>query len=1123
MNLTAKKRTSLKLSLCFIFLVFMYLSCTSKKDNDNIEQRTLEKMFSTLTSEETGIDFINVVENQKNFNIFKYRNFYNGGGVAIGDINNDDLPDIYLTANMGANKLYLNKGGFKFEDISEKAGVTGNKPWSTGVTMADINADGLLDIYVSNAGNMEGNNHDNDLYINNGDLTFTESANEYNLAKTGFSTHASFFDYDKDGDLDAYILNNSNIPVSSLGYAEQREVRAQDWEGVPDIFKGVGDMLLRNDDGKFVDVSEKAGIYGSLIGFGLGIMISDINNDLYPDIYVSNDFYERDYLYLNNQDGTFTEDIKNWTSHLCLSAMGVDLADINNDGLQDIFITDMLPEGDQRVKSVMEFDGYNVFELKQSKDFYQQYIQNTLQLNNGNGSFSEVAYHSGVAKTDWSWAGLLFDMDNDGLRDIYVTNGINHDLTDLDFVDFFANEIMQKMALTGRKESIDSIINKMPVAPQPNYTYKNNGDITFKNVSEDWGLGLPSMSNGAAYGDLDNDGDLDLIVNNVNMQAFIYQNNTDKLTDHNYIKLKLQGSSPNKFAIGASISMYYQDNVVFQELIPSRGFQSSMDYIMTIGLGMTDKIDSLRVIWPDGSTQKLTDLEVNKRLTLKHSDARETFVPRKKEIKKTLLTEVRQDYLTPHKENNYQDFDYEGLISKLISQEGPALAVADVDNDGNEDVFVGGAVGQPGMLYLQKSSGNLGPVGQDGFQLDSNFEDTAAAFLDADTDGDLDLMVGSGGNQVGEENSYGIRLYLNDGSGSFTKSQQNLPSTYKNIAVISPYDFDQDGDIDVFVGSRSVVGTYGVDPNHLFLENNGDGTFIDSTEKLAYTLKNAGMITDAKWEDIDGDGKKDLITVSDWGTPNIYKNSGRRLAKLPSSLDSLGGWWNTVEAADLDKDGDFDLILGNQGSNVPYKASKESPMKLWINDYDNNGTLEQIVSRNYDGKDYPLHQKQEMTEQIVSLKKQNLKASEYAKKTVGELFPAEVFENTIVKEANTMQSVIAINEGGGKFTIKNLPSRVQLSCVCGITCTDVDKDGNLDLVMGGNNYEFKPQYSRLDASYGNVLLGDGKMNFELQAFETSGFFVKGEIKHLKKFKDKEGKNYIIAAINDNKPKIFALQ
>ncbi len=1102
--------------------VLLLGSCSQKKQVDTVGEPKEEALFSLLASEKTGIDFVNKVVNQKNFNIFKYRNFYNGGGVAIGDINNDGLADIYLTGNMVPNKLYLNKGGLQFEDISEKAGVQGNKPWSTGVTMVDINNDGLLDLYVSNAGNMEGNNHDNDLYINNGDLTFTEMAAEYNLAKTGFSTHATFFDYDKDGDLDAYILNNSNVPVSSLGYAEQREVRAQDWAGVPDIFKGVGDMLLRNDNGKFVDVSEKAGIYGSLIGFGLGVMVSDINGDLYPDIYVSNDFYERDYLYINQKDGTFKEEIEEWTSHLSLSAMGIDMADINNDGYADIFITDMLPEGDQRVKSVMEFEGYNVFKLKQSKDFYQQYIQNTLQLNNGNNTFSEVAYYSGVAKTDWSWAGLLFDMDNDGLKDIYITNGINHDLTDLDFVDFFANEIIQEMALTGEKQSIDSIIAKMPIAPQPNYAYRNKGDITFSNETENWGLDLPSMSNGAAYGDLDNDGDLDIVVNNVNMEAFVYENHSEKKSGNNYLKLKFEGKDGNRFAIGTAVKLYFDDQVIVQELMPSRGFQSSVDYIMTIGLGKNTAIDSLRVIWPDDSTQKFNNIKTNQFLTLKNSEAQEIFIPNNKSIANPLLKELSNSKLLVHKENNYNDFDYEGLISKMLSQEGPALAVADVNGDGNEDIFIGGGANQAGVLYLHKGNGKLTATLQKAFEKDMALEDTAAAFLDVDNDGDMDLMVGNGGNQVGDEKLYRARLYINNGQGGFEASSEILPSTYKNISVIAPQDFDNDGDMDVFIGSRSVVGNYGLDPDHLFLENKGDGTFADATERLAYDTKQAGMVTDAIWVDMDGDKKKDLITVADWGRPVIYKNSGKRMSKMNTALDSLTGWWNVVSAEDLDNDGDYDLILGNQGNNVPYSCSRENPMKLWVNDFDNNGTIEQITTRNFQGKDYPIHQKKELTTQMVALKKQNLKASEYAKKTIGELFSGETFDKSIVKEGTIQESVIAINEGGGQFTIKKLPGRVQLSCVCGITCADVNGDGYLDLIMGGNNFEFKPQYSRLDANFGSILLGNEKLDFEWQNYDESGFLIKEEVKHIERFQDSKGKRFVIAAINDNKPKVFAL-
>ncbi len=1115
-----KRKASINALVGFAMLCF--LSCDSKETSKEESSSEVPKLFSLLPASETGLAFSNDIENQKNFNIFKYRNFYNGGGVAIGDINNDGLSDVYLTANMGPNKLFLNKGNFQFEDITEKAGVQGNKPWSTGVMMVDINADGLLDIYVSNAGNMEGNNHDNDLYINNGDLTFTEKAQEYNLANTGFSTHATFFDYDKDGDLDAYILNNSNIPVSSLGYAAQREVRAQDWENVPHIFRGVGDLLMRNDGDTFTDVSEEAGIYGSLIGFGLGVMITDINNDLYPDIYVSNDFYERDYLYINNQDGTFSEEIKKWTSHLCLSAMGVDMADINNDGLQDIFITDMLPEAEQRVKSVMEFDGYDVFSLKQEKDFYQQYIQNTLQINNGNGSFSEIAYHSGVEATDWSWAGLIFDMDNDGYRDIYVTNGINHDLTDLDFVDFFANEIVQKLALTGKKTAIDSIIEKMPVKPLPNYAFKNNHDFTFDNASEEWGLALPSKSNGVAYGDLDNDGDLDLIVNNVNMDAFVYKNNSETLSQNNFLKLSFQGEGKNPFAIGATVKLYLKDQVIMQEMIPSRGFQSSMEYGMTIGLGKHTQIDSLRVIWPNNRTSLINNIAANQTLTLKQEEATVSYSIPKSNNAEPLLKEVKSGTLEAHKENKYNDFDYEGLIAKKLSQEGPALAVGDVNGDGHEDVFIGGAKGQAANLYLHTGNGNLRATNLTIFKSDQQFEDTAASFFDADGDNDLDLMVGSGGNQVGDQRSYVPRLYLNDGKGNFSRASQSLPATFHNISVIAPNDFDGDGDIDVFVGSRSVVGVYGVNPEHLFLLNDGQGNFTDATERLAYKIKDAGMITDAKWVDMDNDGKEDLVISSEWDSPKVYKNSGRRLSKKTSSLDSLFGWWNTFQYADIDNDGDHDLIFGNEGTNIHYQPEESKPMKLWINDFDNNGTIEQITTIHENGKDYPLHQKKELTAQLVSLKKQNLKASDYAKRAIDELFPPEVLSQSIVKEVRSATSVVAINEGNLQFTIKALPQRVQWSCVCGIMCTDVNQDGNLDLIMGGNNFEFKPQYSRLDASYGNVLLGDGKANFDWQAYDRSGFFVRDEIKYLSTFKDQKGKRFVIAAVNNGQPKIFAL-
>ena len=734
-------------TLLTLSIVILLFSCTSSEQKQ--EQNTL---FELLNAEQTGLSFVNEVYNQKDFNIFKYRNFYNGGGVAIGDINNDSLPDIYLTANMGENKLFLNKGNLVFEDITESAGVKGFKPWSTGVVMADINADGLLDIYVSNAGNLEGNNHDNDLYINNGDLTFTESAKKFNLSETGFSTHASFFDYDLDGDLDAYILNNSNIPVSSLGYAAQREVRAQDWEGVPHIFKGVGDMLLRNDGGTFTNVSEEAGIYGSLIGFGLGVMVTDFNKDLYPDIYVSNDFYERDYLYINNTDGTFKESIKEYTNHLSLSAMGIDIADINNDGNNDIFVTDMLPEAEQRVKSVMEFEGYNVFQLKQEKDFFQQYIQNTLQLNNGNQTFSEIAYYSGIHATDWSWAGLIFDMDNDGFKDIFITNGINHDLTDLDFVDFFANEIIQKMALTGRKESIDSIINKMPVKPQPNFAYKNLKSLKFENANEEWGFDHDTRSNGAAYADLDLDGDLDLVINNVNEQVSLYKNTSDQL-ENNYIQIQLKGPEKNLFAVGSSVVFYIKDQIIHNELIPSRGFQSSISYPITQGLGQNLSIDSIRVIWPDRKSVLLEDVKANQRVYVEYDDSHTAFRHPSKKTQPLFKTKDNSSF-TAHQENSFNDFDQEGLLYNKLSEEGPAFAAGDLNADGLEDLFIGGGKGQSAQVYLQKKNAEFTTKRNAVFQKDAAFEDTAATLVDIDGDNDLDLVVGSGGNQQTEMLNY---------------------------------------------------------------------------------------------------------------------------------------------------------------------------------------------------------------------------------------------------------------------------------------------------------------------------------------------------------------------------------
>ncbi|MBB4078699.1 hypothetical protein GGR28_001312 [Lewinella aquimaris] len=1095
----------------------LYTGCRPSSDAYTSPEAPL---FSTLTARETGIDFINEVTDGEGYNVLSYRNFYNGAGVAIADLNGDGMNDLYFTANQGPNRLYLNRGDWKFEEV--EGGAAGAMSWSTGVSAVDVNADGRIDLYVCNSGDPAGQHRSNELFINQGNddrgiPIFREAAVEYGLDDQGFSTHAAWFDYDKDGDLDVYLLNNSYLNPQVIDPSGDNRSR-RDPEG--------GDKLFRNDSAPggqphFTDVSEEAGIYGSRIGFGLGSGLGDFNGDNWTDLYISNDFWERDYLYINQRDGTFREELIDRIDHVSISSMGSDVGDLDNDGDMDIFSTDMLAADNQRLKASTVFDTYTSAGIRYEANYHHQILQNCLQVNDGTANFSEVAHFAGVSATDWSWGALIFDMDLDGRKDIFVANGIYRDIMDLDFSDFIDDKdrVKQMVIDKGRYDWRD-FVNLMPHNDQPNYAFLNRGDLRFENRSYELGLGEPSFSNGAAYGDLDGDGDLDLIVNNLNQPPLVYRNGAREAGQHSLV-VRLQGPSTNPLGIGATARLITANQTQVLEQYPTRGFLSTVGPELIFGVGADENPTQLEVRWPDGRVSRVDHPTVDGVTVVDHAGSIDAeIVPPAVEDQTLFVAADAFDVPPTHEEPFFNDFDHERLLLRKLSDPGPKIVKGDVNGDGREDFLLLGSANDPDKLYFQEADGSFRRVANASLEQSAPFESSCGAFFDADGDGDVDLLVGNGGNELARGfDAYVVRYYENL-DGTLVYNPVMAPQAGGEISCIVPEDIDLDGDIDLFIGGRAVPGNYGLVPQSFLFIREGS-QWVNSTPR---DIATAGMVTDAVWSDLNSDGRPDLIMVGDWMPVTVaFMLNDAKISSI-FEVPNSSGWYNAIAAADLDGDGLEDLVVGNWGLNSKFRASAERPLRLLTKDFDQNDKSEFIIEwyPPADARRYPFAQKKQLHEQLPGLRKKTLKYEDYARATYETLFTEEERQGVIERGAQQLQSCVIWNKGEGKVITEPLPWQAQLNPQFTIAIGDVNGDDRPDLWLGGNIYGLSPQVGRADAGRGTLLLNAGDRQWEYVEPTRAGINLQGQVRDAQWLDLANGGQTLLIARNDAELKAFRI-